>query len=178
MSPPMVNRRSGFFASAARMADSLVSIIRCDSVIHSPPSRARGTIISRLPDSASVTAALRTAVHSSLVLGRISCVPSLVSIVLTASHTRSAFGSIIADISSLLSASGLNGGGSGPPHAAAPRAAARTNRRTGRMAAMLPELHQPGVAQPTTVERRTPAFARRMHASFGPETAEKYGVTL
>ena len=38
-----------------------------DRFIHSSPSFARGTIISRLPDSASATAWLRAAVHSSLI---------------------------------------------------------------------------------------------------------------
>jgi hypothetical protein len=42
-----------------------------------------------------------------------SSVPLAVTIVLTESHTRSAFGSMTACIKSLLSATGLNGGGAG-----------------------------------------------------------------
>ena len=76
----------GVLASAARIASSPVLIISCASRIHSSPFFARGTIISRLPDSATVIAALRTAVHSSSVFGRISCEPSFVSIDLTASQ--------------------------------------------------------------------------------------------
>src|SRR4051794_9697409 len=140
MSPPTVNSRSAFFASAALIASCPLSIMPCASVIHSPLFFARGTIMRRLPDSATVTAALRTAAHCASVLGLISSVPFAVSMVLTASHTMSAFGSTTDCISSLVSATGRNGGGSGPPQEliriAPPRM--RTSRAV-RMRAMLPD---------------------------------------
>src|SRR5262245_45042300 len=111
------------------MAASPVLISCCAAFIHSPPSLARGTSINRLPDSVSATAALRMLVHSSSVFGRMSSVPLAVTIVLTDSHTTSAIGSTTACISSLLSATALNGGGSGPPPQPAQ---ARTIRETTR----------------------------------------------
>jgi hypothetical protein len=42
-----------------------MSIISCERFIQASPSFARGLIISRLPDSVSTIAALRTASHSS-----------------------------------------------------------------------------------------------------------------
>src|SRR6188474_3654508 len=113
MSPPTVKSSSAFFASAALIARSAWSISSRERFIHSSPSFARGTIISRLPDSANATAWLRAAVHSSFDLGRISCVPSRSTMVRTASQSSSALGSTTACISSLVSATGLYGGGGG-----------------------------------------------------------------
>src|SRR5262247_3139448 len=140
MSPPTVNSRSAFFASAARIASSPVLTICWASRIQSSPFFARGTSMSRFPDSATVMAALRTAVHSSSVFGRISCEPSLVSIDLTESQMASALGSTTACISSFVSTTGLKGGGAGPPQ---PTSSAQTPM-TGaslRMAVMLSRTH-------------------------------------
>jgi hypothetical protein len=107
-----------FRFSAARIAASPVLIISCARCIQSSPFLARGTSIRRFPASATVTAALRTTVHSSSVFGRISRAPSFVSIDFTASQMASAFGSTTACMSSFVSTTGLNGGGTGPPHPA------------------------------------------------------------
>src|SRR5215471_5503708 len=130
MSPPTVNSSSAFLASAARIARSLVSTSSRERAIHSPPSLARGTIIKRFPDSASATAWLRTASHSWLVRGRNSSVPSLVIIVRTESQISSALGSMTDCIRSFVSATGLKGGGWGPPHAAAETAHTRIDNNT------------------------------------------------
>jgi hypothetical protein len=60
-------------------------------------------------------AALRTAIHSCSVFGRIFSSPAVVMIVPTEAQMTSACGSTTASISSLVSTIGLNGGGSAPP---------------------------------------------------------------
>src|SRR5262249_48896691 len=79
--------------------------------IHRSPSLARGAIMSKLPASVRVTAWLRICVHSLLVVGPRSMVPSFVVIQPAAPHTSPAAGSTIDFMISLTSATGRNGGG-------------------------------------------------------------------